>query len=317
MPKFNQPWVITGVAGFLGSHVLEQLLNQQIPVIGIDNFFAGNPNYLDAYHNNPYFEFVEADIRDVKKLEKIFALHQPFAVIHLAALHFIPAAIADPALAVSINVHGTQSVLTAFKKSQAQVFWFASTGDVYAPSTEAHREDSKIEPFNIYGLTKLMGEQLIQLESRQYQQGKFVIGRLFNLYGMRETNPHILPEIIQQLKHRPEQPLRLGNLFPKRDLVPIEDAARAVIELVKQAAAGITVVNVASGVSLSMSEVIAEIGDIRGKAIVVEQDAEKIRPVEREHLQANVEMLNQLIGWSPNPALKDGLTQLLMAEELI
>ncbi len=317
MPKFNQPWVITGVAGFLGSHVLEQLVNQQIPVIGIDNFFAGNPQHLNSYHNHPYFEFIEADIRDANQLEKIFVEYQPYAVIHLAALHFIPAAIADPALAVSINVHGTQSVLTAFKQSQAQVFWFASTGDVYAPSTASHREDSKIEPFNIYGLTKLMGEQLIQLEARQYQQGKFIIGRLFNLYGVRETNPHILPEIIQQLKHRPEQPLRLGNLFPKRDLVPIEEAARAAIELTKQATAGITIVNVASGISFSMSEVIAEIGNLRGQAILVEQDSTKIRPVEREHLQADVEKLNQLIGWSPNPDLKAGLTQLLTAEQLI
>src|SRR5258708_9332548 len=104
---------------------------------------------------------------------------RPSVVIHLAALHFIPAAIADPPLAVSINVHGTQSVLTACRHAKVESFWFASTGDVYCPSESPHREDSPVAPFIIYGLTKLISEQLSAREARETPMRAFLVGRPF------------------------------------------------------------------------------------------------------------------------------------------
>lgn len=312
----RQPWVVTGAAGYLGSHVVEHLLARGTPVLAVDDLSTGREAYLAPHRNNPNFAVANLDIRDAAELRALFEARRPQAVVHLAALHFIPACVADPARTVSLNVHGTQCVLSAARATGVPRVWFASTGDVYAPSDSPHREDSPTAPFNIYGLSKLMGEQLIALESRTRPDARFVVGRLFNLYGPRETNPHILPEIFDQLRSDPDATLRLGSLWPKRDMVPVGDAARAVVATLEAAPAGVTTVNVATGVAVSMQHVLDLLGELRGKPLRIETDPAKVRPVERGHLQADVTRLRELIGWAPHADLRGGLAELLAAEGL-
>jgi UDP-glucose 4-epimerase len=311
----QRPWVVTGAAGYLGSHVVEQLLARGTSVLAVDNLSTGQSDYLKAHASNPNFTLAQRDIRDAAALSDLFQQHRPTAVVHLAALHFIPACIADPALTVSLNVHGTQCVLSAARAAQVERIWFASTGDVYVPDDKPHHEvHSPTGPFNIYGLSKLMGEQLVALESRIRPNARFVVGRLFNLYGPRETNPHILPEIIGQIRDNPSAPLRLGSLWPKRDLVPVADAARAVIATLDAAPTGVTTVNVATGVAVSMQEVLDLIGELRGKPLTIETDPAKVRPVERGHLQADVTKLRAMIGWTPHADIRSALGELLALE---
>lgn len=311
------PWLVTGAAGYLGSHVVEQLLDSGRKAIALDNLLWGELGHLKSAADRPGFQLVVADIRDATAMAKLLTKLRPRFVVHLAALHYIPAAIADPALAVGINVLGTQSTLSAALAAGAERFWFASTGDVYAPSEKPHREQDPRSPFNIYGLTKSQGEQLVELAANSNPDGRFIVGRLFNLYGPRETNPHILPEILKQLRADPNPTLRLGNLWPRRDLVPARDAARAVIESTLKAPVGLTTVNVGTGVARSMQEVIEMIGELRGKPIVVETDPSKVRSVERGHLQADVSRLKALIGWTPHADLRRGIAELLVHEGLL
>jgi UDP-glucose 4-epimerase len=309
-------WAVTGAAGFLGSHVVDVLCERGAPVLAIDDLSGGRAEFLARHECSPGFRHVRMDIRQTSELTALLRQEVPAAVVHLAALHFIPAAVADPTRAVSLNVMGTQSVLSACREAHVSRVWFASTGDVYLPAQQPHREDSPLAPFNIYGLTKLMGEQLVALESRERPEARFLVGRLFNLYGPRETNPHILPEILVQLRRQADAPLRLGNLWPTRDLVPVRDAARAVVETLEQAPLGVTTVNVASGVDWSIQEVLHLIGELRGRQLTIETDPAKVRPVERSHLRADVSRLRALIGWTPHSELRRGLDELLMAEGL-
>ncbi len=309
------PWVVTGAAGFLGSHVVDLLLARGTPVVAVDNFSTGRQEFLAPHRTNPALTIASLDIRDAAGLRTLFEQHRPAAVIHLAALHFIPACNNDPPRTVSLNVHGTQCVLSAARAVGVERFWFASTGDVYAPDDKPHHEtDSAIAPFNIYGLSKLIGEQLIALESRSRPDARFIVGRLFNLYGPRETNAHILPEILGQLRANPDATLRLGSLWPKRDLVPVADAARAVIATLDAATPGVTTVNVATGVAVSMQHVLDVIGELRGKPLAIETDPAKVRPVERGHLQAEVSKLQAMIGWVPRADLRGGLADLIATE---
>jgi UDP-glucose 4-epimerase len=306
---------VTGAAGFLGSHVVEHLLARGTPIVAVDDFSAGHESFLAAHLGKPGFTLAKQDIRDAAALQQLFQTHRPSVVVHLAALHFIPACNADPARTVSLNVHGTQSVLSAARSVGAERFWFASTADVYAPNEQPHREsDTPVAPFNIYGLSKFMGEQLIALEARTRPDARFVVGRLFNLYGPRETNPHILPEIFDQLRANPDATLLLGSLWPKRDLVPVSDAARAVIAVLDAAKPGVTTVNVGTGVAVSMQAVLDLIGELRGKPLRIETDPAKVRPVERGHLEADVTKLREQIGWVPHADLRRGLAELLAAE---
>jgi UDP-glucose 4-epimerase len=309
-------WLVTGAAGFLGSHVVETLLGLGANVVGLDNLAWGKLGHLARFCDRPGFSFTPADIRDPAEVARAMQQFRPRRVIHLAALHYIPAAVADPALAVGTNVLGTQVLLSAALTHGVERFWFASTGDVYGPSERPHREDEPTRPFNIYGLSKQQGEQLVALASRTAPGVHFVVGRLLNLYGPRETNPHILPEILQQLRERPGEPLRLGNLWPRRDFVPVAEAARAAVESLDAAPAGLTTVNVATGSSWSMQQVIDAIGELSGGAVDVETDPAKVRGVERAHLQADVSRLRSLIGWTPHDDLRRGLANLLASEPL-
>ena len=118
------------------------------------------------------------------------------------------------------------------------------------------------------------------------------------------------------MRDRPGAVLRLGNLWPRRDLVPVDEAARAVVEMTLVAPPGLTVANVATGAARSMQEVIDMIGEILGKPLPVEIDPARVRPVERAHLQADVARLKALIGRAPADDLRRGLTRLLTVEGL-
>jgi UDP-glucose 4-epimerase len=308
-------WAVTGAAGYLGSYVVEQLLAQGTRVLAVDNLSTGRASHMAPHLNNPGFHHANQDIRDAQALTALFQAHRPVAVVHLAALHFIPACNADPATTVSVNVHGTQCVLSAARAAGVAKLWFASTGDVYAPDDKPHHEtNSAVGSFGIYGLSKLTCEHLIALESRLRPEAQFVVGRLFNLYGPRETNPHILPEILGQLRANPNATLRLGSLWPKRDLVPIADAARAVLATLNAAPAGVTTVNVATGLAISMQAMLDLIGELRGRPLAMETDPAKVRPVERGHLQADVNKLQAMIGWTPHTDHRKALSELLIAE---
>lgn len=313
----SRPWLVTGAAGFLGSYVVEELLRRGRPVVALDGLQWGRLEYLAPSLAAPGCTLVAADLRDASATARLLAQFRPSCVVHLAALHYIPAAVADPALAVGINVLGTQSLLSACAASGVERFWFASTGDVYAPSESPHREDEAPMPFNIYGLTKWQGEQLVSLASRNEPRMRFAVGRLFNLYGPRETNPHFLPELIKQVAADPGATLRLGNLWPRRDLVPTDEAARAVVDMVEAIPEGLTLANVATGAARSMQEVIDLIGELLGRPLRVETDPAKVRPVERAHLQADVSRLRALIGWTPHADLRRGLAALLRSEGLM
>jgi UDP-glucose 4-epimerase len=178
-----------------------------------------------------------------------------------------------------------------------------------------------IAPFNIYGLSKLMGEKIIQLESKQAPETRFIVGRLFNLYGTRETNPHIVPEILNQIKKQPgEITLSLGSIWPKRDMVPVQQAASSVVKSMNKLSAlspGVTTHNFATGKAISMEQMIHEIENLIQRKININLDQTKVRPVERSHLEADVSSLRDFIGTTPSADLKLGLKALLEHEGLL
>lgn len=308
-------WLVTGAAGFLGSSLTEQLAKRGDSILAVDNLSWGNRKNVRGYPKAPgKFQFLKADIRDDRAMTAAFKKFKPDYVVHLAALHYIPAAIANPDLTVSINVLGSQVILSQCIKNSVKGFYYASTGDVYLPSEQPHREEHTVNPNNIYGLSKWMGEKLIQLES---QTVNTVIGRLFNLIGPRETNPHILPEIILQLKKTKKKKLKLGNIFPKRDFLSTADASKAIIELCLKNLSGIQTVNIASGEARSMSELIQMIQSLLRTTIEIEIDPKRVRKVERPHLQADVQKLKEINGWTPSTQCQTTLQAILKDEGLL
>lgn len=301
--------LVTGGAGFLGSFVVERLLGLGARVAILDDLSAGRREHVP-----PEAQLFEKDIRDTGAVFEVFAKAKPEVVIHLAALHFIPACERDPARALDVNVTGLQNVLSATAAHACPRLFFASTGDVYAPSDTAHAETDRLAPFNVYGMSKLFGEQLCGLMAQRNRPLGIVVGRLFNLYGPRETNPHFIPELLRQAEAGATA--QVGSLWPRRDLVPVADAARAVVELVMRQAPGVTTVNLASGRARSMQEVVEAFQGAWPRPFATVEDPARIRPVERAHLQADVSALRRLLGWTPHDDLARGLGELVHAHRV-
>jgi UDP-glucose 4-epimerase len=254
---------------------------------------------------------VRGDVTDAVLVREVVAATQPAVVFHLAAIHFIPYCIAHPSETVLVNVVGTQLVLDALATVPDARLVFASTADVYAPSQGPHREDDPIATSNVYGASKHFCETLFEVARRVSPTRRIVSARFFNVFGSGETNPHVLPDILAQV--REGNVLRLGSLEPRRDYVHARDVAAALVRLAAYDGTE-TVFNVGTGIGTSVRELVDVIGGVLGRRLRIEQDPARVRPVERMHLVADVSRARRELGWTPQLGLRDGLHELVTRE---
>ena len=287
--------LVTGANGFVGVQTVRDLVSAGQEVLALDNLRYGPWRFTEREVMD--FETSVTDLRDRAATESAVARFKPDSIIHLAAIHFIPECerLADEA--VAINVQGTVNLLIACPETCR--FVFGSTAAVYAPSDAAHTVADRIGPMDVYGITKWTAEDFV----RYYAGARglnSVIVRLFNVIGPGETNPHILPEIIKQLK-RGERTLRLGNVSPKRDYIYVADAARGFIAAAMKPyphnVKGVPVVNLGSGRSYSVEELVKFIGTIIGDDIKITSDPARVRKVDRPSLLADNSDLKAMFGW--------------------
>jgi UDP-glucose 4-epimerase len=288
-------YLITGGLGFVGNELSRQLMHQGHHVVIVDNRNRVAPSVDDLAK----VVVREIDITDAKATTAAFLDEKPDRVVHLAAIHYIPECNSDPVRTLQVNVAGTQSVLSACAAAEVRQVTVASSGAVYADSPGPLSED--------------MTEQLAALFHRQYGIPT-VAFRLFNVFGPRETNPHIIPEVISQLRNG--DVLKLGNVEPRRDFIFTEDAAEGIIRLGNIAGEKFIISNLASGNHVSMRDLIGMIGGILCRNIVIETDASRFRKADKMVQVANLDRLVALIGWRPQVDLQKGLEKLLRFEGL-
>jgi UDP-glucose 4-epimerase len=296
--------LVTGGAGFIGSHVVDELVARGDDVHVIDNFFNGRREHLDLAENRIH----EGDLRDHAWMKETLAKIAPERVFHLAAIHFIPYCNEHPTDAVMINIQGTQNLLDALPASVERLF-FASTAAVYPPKEGEHVESDPIDPMDIYGATKAAGEALVR--GWGAGSGKAVaVGRLFNAVGHRETNPHLLPDILVQL-NAGVRTISLGNLDPRRDYIDARDMARAILAASDYVASGSDVFNIGANKQYSVVEVVEMFSKAMGEKIEVVQDPARVRKVERPSLLAGIGKLSGATGWKPEIDLQQTLNELV------
>jgi UDP-glucose 4-epimerase len=298
--------LITGGNGYVG-RTLTRMLAGSHDVTVIDNLRSGalrlSADELER------IDFRQTDIRDADAVRAILAEKRPEAVIHLAAIHFIPECEREPAEAIGINVLGTVNLLRACQPGTR--FVFASSAAVYAPEERPHREESSpVGPMDIYGLTKLQGEEYIR-----YCAGGLglnaVIVRLFNVIGPGETNPHILPAILAQAL-KGETKLRLGNCHPKRDYIDVTDAAAGFATIALGAPSGDTVevVNLGTGEAFSVYELVEELARVSELPFEIETDPARVRQSDRPYLAADTRRIASRYGWTRRMDLRSSLQEL-------
>jgi len=303
--------LVTGGLGFIGNELIRQLITEgRGPVLVLDSRARVAPRSEDMGRAR----VAEADITDRDATRRVFEAFRPDRVIHLAAMHYIPECNMHPDRTLRVNVEGTVNVLEASAWLGVGHVLLASSGAVYADSPTPLGEDSPVAPVDIYGLSKVFAEDL----GRVYAARRAVpvtICRLFNAYGPRETNPHIIPEVLSQI--RTSDCLMLGNIDTRRDFIHVEDIAQAFVRLAATAPAGLRVVNVGSGKHHSMREIIGVIAELLGRDVRVQVDPARLRPVDKQVQVACTDTLHATVGWRPSLPLRDGLAHLLRFEALL
>ncbi len=301
--------LITGGAGFIGASLVNSCLNRGWRVAVYDNFSVGTEAALARYGSQ--IRIYRADILDNEVLAATLREEETDIVIHLAAHHYIPFCNAHPLETAHVNVVGTLSVIEASARSGVSTLVFASSGAIYRSTAEPLYEDEESPtPSDNYGLSKWIGEQLCQHYAAKTPV-RFRIARLFNTYGPGETNPHLIPEILNMLRSSPTQ-ITLGNTESKRDYVYVTDVAEALASLAAcPGPESCDTANVATGSEYSAAEIVDTIGRLLGVSITVTQDERKLRAVDKMNQRGCITRMRSKYHWSPRYDIHAGLEELL------
>jgi UDP-glucose 4-epimerase len=307
----NTQYLVTGGLGFIGNELVRQL-KRQGTVSVIDNRNRVAPRIEDLAD----VPLHEIDLTNTAAVRAALLQSRPETVFHLAAIHYIPECNENPERTMRINVEATLGLLRACTAAGVKHLVFASSGAVYADQDGPLAESAPVAPVDIYGWSKLHAEQLCTWHSAM-EGLPVTLCRLFNNFGPRETNAHIIPEIINQL--RGGDRLMLGNITTRRDYIHTSDTGEALRGLAKipPPAGQPRIVNVASGNHASVEDIINLMRELTGRPVVVERDPKRFRKADKQVQVADISLLRQLTGFSRQHDLRDGVRDLLKFEGLI
>jgi len=317
-------WLVTGAAGFIGSHLVEDLLRSGQSVVGLDNFSTGKgENLKDAARaagaeKAAAFRLIEGDIRDRKTCAE--ACRGVDVVVHLAAMASVPASLANPEECHAVNVNGFLKVLSCARAAGVKKVVYASSSAVYGDDEGLPKVESRIgRPLSPYALSKRMDEELADLAWRVY--GLPCVGlRFFNVYGTRQDprGPYaaVIPLWIAAFR-RLERPVIYGDGTTTRDFVSVKDVVRAIrlaAETQSRECFG-EVFNIAAGKSSSLNELFGLIRDEfakgRPEAGGIEPHYAGFRPGDIRHSSADISRARDLLGFQPAISLAEGLAALI------
>jgi UDP-glucose 4-epimerase len=300
--------LVTGGLGFVGSYVVCCLHQKGYEVHVLDNLFVSS---LQRTQDLPPGTNVHLDdIRDEGRMTTLIKQIQPDVVVHLAALHYIPYCNANPLECYDVNVRGTIILLETLEKyCDVKRFFLASSAAVYEPSDTPHQEEDPAWPSDVYGFSKRAAEYYcFNWSSRTGTP--VVIGRYFNVFGYGETSPHIIPVLVQQVLTNGRQ-IKVGNTSSRRDYIHATDIAQITCELIALPVDGVLIVNIGTGRSYSVDEIIEFLGDLSHQRLEILQDPERMRKTDRPNLSADLSRLRSLGIASPRITLTEGLGELL------
>ncbi|MEU8133031.1 NAD-dependent epimerase/dehydratase family protein [Streptodolium elevatio] len=276
------------------------------PVAVVDNGSGGTSHRLARFAEDPGVRRHDIDICHPTAVADACAAERPWAVVHLAARHFLPSCEGDVRETQHVNVGGTGRLLAAWRAHTPVRFVFASTADVYAPSSGASAERSAVSPRTAYGRSKLAGEHMVRRAGAVRGVGVIVV-RPFNLYGPEPTTPHLIPEIYRQMARGDR--LRLGDLTTVRDYLHADDAASALVRLLNGTASGTW--NLGTGRGTSGHGLLALAGELSGRELTADLDPSKVRANERAHLVADTTRLRRTLPDFRPTTLCEGLRRVL------
>jgi UDP-N-acetylglucosamine/UDP-N-acetylgalactosamine 4-epimerase len=308
--------LITGGAGFIGSNLVESMLNQGNSVICLDNFSTGKRENIKGFLENPRFTLIEGDIRNYSDCTK--AVQGIDFVFHQAALGSVPRSIKDPVSSTDVNIGGFVKMLFASKEAGVRRFIYAASSSTYGDHPDLPKVEDKIgKPMSPYGITKYVDELFAANFASTYNIE--VIGlRYFNVFGRRQdpfgAYAAVIPLFVKKLMNH-EQPVINGDGSYSRDFTYIDNVLQAnyLAALVQERPAINQVYNIAHGERTNLNELFGLI-----KELIAQDDKEVvgIEPVygparggDIPHSLASIEKAKRLLGYKPTHTVKEGMAE--------
>jgi UDP-N-acetylglucosamine/UDP-N-acetylgalactosamine 4-epimerase len=303
--------LVTGGAGFIGSHLVNALLQQEniAKVVVLDNYSTGNYKNIEALAANPKLQVIEGDIRDYNTC--LQAMQGIQLVSHQAALGSVPRSIQDPLTTNAVNITGTLNIFTAAKEVGVQKLVYAASSSTYGDHPDLPKEEDKIgNPLSPYAVTKLVNELYAKVYASAY--GLQTIGlRYFNVFGPNQ-NPNgpyaaVIPLFIQAIQNN-TAPTINGNGETSRDFTFVANAVQANIKaLFSNNAANNQVYNIACGQQTNLIELVNYINQIAQTNIQPIFNTERKGDV--KHSLANISKAQKYLGYLPTISVQQGLQQ--------
>ena len=325
--------LLTGCAGFIGSHTLDRLLAEGHQVIGVDNF---DPFYSRALKNanlekslaHPNFELLEADLAEPETYTKLKFLAEGLfdqssvithhsssvkdsplfdAIIHLAAKAGVRPSIEDPIGYQRANVIATQNLLEFAKEQGIKQFVFASSSSVYGvnPRVPWREDDHVLQPISPYASTKVSCELMGHVYSHLY--GIRVLGlRFFTVYGPRQRPDLAINKFVRLIEAGEPIPV-FGDGSTRRDYTYIADIVEGIIGSLHYSGSNYEVINLGNDQTVTLSEMIATIETVVGKKAIINRLPEQ--PGDVPQTWADVSKAKELVGYAPSITFKEGVEQ--------
>lgn len=303
--------LVVGGAGFIGSHLVEQLIQQEVVTIVYDNFTTGNINNLAAVQSE--VSLIQADIRSQDAL--ISAMQGVDWVFHLAALTSVSQSILEPLLTHEVNIKGTLNVLWAACKAEVSRVVIASTCAVYGDAHQPPLKEIDLPaPKSLYAASKLTNETLAASFYHSYGL-ETVCLRYFNVYGSRQRPDSeyaaVIPRFIECYKHK-RQPLIYGDGQQSRDFIHVSDVARANIlaaTLPSEVLASNQVFNVGTGSSISIIQLLETIS--KQANYWIQPEFKPARSGDIKNSCADCTLAKDKLGFTHSVDLESGIKSLL------
>jgi nucleoside-diphosphate-sugar epimerase len=296
-------YLVTGGAGFIGSHLVEELLRRGESVRIVDNFSTGRRENLPV---GGEVELVEGDLAEPDVARRAVA-HCDY-VLHQAAIPSVPRSVKDPVTSHRANVDGTLQVLLAARDAGVKRVVYAGSSSVYGDTPVLpKREDMRTTPQSPYALQKLVGEQYGQLFTRLYGLETVTI-RYFNVFGPRQSPDSPYSGVISLFIRafcEGRQPIIYGDGKQTRDFTYVSDVASGVLRACVAPQASGEVINVANGGRVSLLELVRALQGILQKPI--EPRFEPIREGDVRDSQADIFKARKLLGFEPAVSFEEGL----------
>jgi UDP-glucose 4-epimerase len=301
--------LITGGAGFIGSHLAAALLKRGQHVRVLDNFSTGRASNLAHLAG---VDVITGDVRDEALVNAL--VREADYVLHLAAVVSVPQSMSDPALTNAVNVEGTLNLLNAARQFGLKRLVLSSSCAVYGDNDDLPlKESSQTRPLSPYAATKLIGEVYCQTYQHAYGVPTVCL-RYFNVYGPRQdpNGPYAaaIPKFIQRLTNQ-QAPIIYGDGKQTRDFVYVDDIVRANLLACEQEGAIGQVFNITTGRGVSLLELMEELSDLLGVQIQPEFQAERAGDI--KHSRGDGSLIAQTLLFAPAITLREGLRNLLTA----